>query len=56
MSVAETRGRKMGLLANTRLGMMSKELSVIQCEVISWHFPAGSEEIPKSRNQPRAPV
>ena len=34
-SVAQTRGRKMGLLANTRLEMMCKELSVVQCEAIS---------------------
>ena len=49
----------MGLSANTRLEMMSKELSVVQCEVILWHFPAGSEgnqEIPKSRSQPRVPI
>jgi len=34
MSVAQTMGRKMGLLANTRLGIISKELSVVQYEVI----------------------
>ena len=58
MSVAQTGCRRMGLVANTRLEVMSKELSVVQCEVISWHFLAGSEEkqeIPTSRSQSRAP-
>ena len=60
MLVAQTGGRKTGLLVNNQFEQMCKEPSVVGIKfgVISWHFPAGSEknqEITKSRQSVSGP-
>jgi len=53
MSVAQTRCRRIGLVANTRLEMMSKELSVVN---VKWYCGISLQGVRKNRKYRRQEV